>query len=190
MVWRGCANFGRNWGPPGGFRAAWWPEGTVRLTRVCRKWSGDRGLAQSSRWETRRTMVGTVTFQILNEWGFLFLLLCCLACGIFIPWPAVAPGAMAMKAPSPNRWTSREFPSKNWTSLSMCADGVLETPCQLSFPSWPSCKQEGAAHSWGYWWSNSWVTSKELLIGISLARKSEGCTLSARSPNPMEEKQV
>ena len=76
MVWRGCANFGRNWGPPGGFRAAWWPEGTVRLTRVCRKWSGDRGLAQSSRWETRRTMVGTVTFQILNEWDFFFFCCC------------------------------------------------------------------------------------------------------------------
>ena len=48
-VWRGCTNCGRNRGPPGCFRAVWSPEGTVRLTGVCREWSGDNGLAQSSR---------------------------------------------------------------------------------------------------------------------------------------------
>jgi len=62
--------------PRGCFRAVWSPEGTVRLMGVCREWSGDSGLAQSSRWETRRTMVGTVTFQTLNKWDFFFFWCC------------------------------------------------------------------------------------------------------------------
>ena len=31
------------------------------------------------------------------------------ACGIFVPQPGIKPGPMAVKAPSPNHWTAREF---------------------------------------------------------------------------------
>ena len=32
------------------------------------------------------------------------------ACGILIPQPGIEPGPLAMKAPSPDHWTAREFP--------------------------------------------------------------------------------
>ena len=32
------------------------------------------------------------------------------ACGILVPQPAAEPGAMTVKAPSPNHWITREFP--------------------------------------------------------------------------------
>ena len=33
-----------------------------------------------------------------------------MACGIFVPRPVIEHRAMAVKAPSPNHWTTREFP--------------------------------------------------------------------------------
>ena len=30
--------------------------------------------------------------------------------GILVPGPGIEPGPMAVKVPSPNRWTAREFP--------------------------------------------------------------------------------
>ena len=36
-----------------------------------------------------------------------------MACGILVPWPGIEPGATAVKAPSPNHWTTREFPEQN-----------------------------------------------------------------------------
>ena len=33
-----------------------------------------------------------------------------MACGILVPQPGTEPGALAVKAPSPNHWTAREFP--------------------------------------------------------------------------------
>ena len=35
-----------------------------------------------------------------------------MACGILVPHPGIEPGPLAVKAPSPNNWTTREFPSK------------------------------------------------------------------------------
>ena len=32
------------------------------------------------------------------------------ACGILVPRPGIEPGPIALKAPSPNHWTAREFP--------------------------------------------------------------------------------
>ena len=32
------------------------------------------------------------------------------ACGILVPRPGIEPGAMAVKAPNPNHWTTREVP--------------------------------------------------------------------------------
>ena len=32
------------------------------------------------------------------------------ACGILVPWPGTEPGPSAVKAPSPDHWTAREFP--------------------------------------------------------------------------------
>ena len=31
------------------------------------------------------------------------------ACGILVLWPGIEPGASAVRAPSPNHWTTREF---------------------------------------------------------------------------------
>ena len=33
--------------------------------------------------------------------------------GILIPWPGIEPGPSAVKVPSPNHWTAREFPPKD-----------------------------------------------------------------------------
>ena len=33
-----------------------------------------------------------------------------MACGILVPRPGVEPKTSAVKAPSPNHWTAREFP--------------------------------------------------------------------------------
>ena len=30
---------------------------------------------------------------------------------ILVPWPGIEPGPSAVKAPSPNHWTAREFPN-------------------------------------------------------------------------------
>ena len=48
--------------------------------------------------------------------------LCHAACGIFVPQPGVKPRPSAVKAQSPNHWTTREFPSFflkkiQWASL-------------------------------------------------------------------------
>ena len=34
------------------------------------------------------------------------------ACGILVPQPGIEPGPSAVKAPSPNHWTAREFPPR------------------------------------------------------------------------------
>ena len=41
---------------------------------------------------------------------FFFFQLPCEACRILVPWPGIEPRPMAVKAPSPNHWISREFP--------------------------------------------------------------------------------
>ena len=41
---------------------------------------------------------------------FFFFWLCCAACRILVPWPGVEPRPTAVKALSPNHWTTRELP--------------------------------------------------------------------------------
>ena len=41
---------------------------------------------------------------------FFFFQLPWEACRILVPWPGIEPRPMAVKAPSPNHWISREFP--------------------------------------------------------------------------------
>ena len=52
--------------------------------------------------------------MLLRVRAFIYLLIylfsCCTACGILVPWPGIEPGAPAVKVPSPNHWTAREFP--------------------------------------------------------------------------------
>ena len=45
----------------------------------------------------------------LNKILFLNFLLVT-ACRIFIPWPGIEPTPLAVRALSPNQWTTREFP--------------------------------------------------------------------------------
>ena len=40
-----------------------------------------------------------------------FFWLCCAACGILVLRPGNKPGPLAVKVPSPNHWTTREFPA-------------------------------------------------------------------------------
>ena len=41
-----------------------------------------------------------------------FFLPCCTACRILVLWPGIEPRPSAVKAWSPNYWTTREFPYK------------------------------------------------------------------------------
>ena len=50
-------------------------------------------------------------FLIYDKIGFLFFVFFgCGACGILVPQPGIKPGPSAVKAQSPNHWTTREFP--------------------------------------------------------------------------------
>ena len=51
-----------------------------------------------------------------------FFWLSCSACEILVPWPGTELAPLAVKAPSPNHWTTREFP-----------DGLTCKKCQDSF---------------------------------------------------------
>ena len=43
-----------------------------------------------------------------------FVVLLCMACGILVPLPGIAPGPPGVKAQSPNHWTTREVPRKDF----------------------------------------------------------------------------
>ena len=38
----------------------------------------------------------------------------CTACGILAPQPGIEPGPLAVRARSPNHWTTREFPDSGY----------------------------------------------------------------------------
>ena len=72
----------------------------------------------TSIWDTRST--NTVTAHCQQQLGqthgnilrFCFVLcfwLCCAACGILVPRPGIEPAPSAVKARSPDHWTTREF---------------------------------------------------------------------------------
>ena len=49
-----------------------------------------------------------------GEFCFVFVFLpCCMACGILVPQPGIEPGPTAVKAPSPNHWTTRDLPGEH-----------------------------------------------------------------------------
>ena len=49
------------------------------------------------------------------------------ACGILVPWPGIKPGPPAVKARSPNHWTTREVPT--YLTLRPCSNmAFLEKP--------------------------------------------------------------
>ena len=59
-----------------------------------------------------RHMVYKVTIGwvcLLRSVLFIYLFIGCTACGILVPRPGIEPGPLAVKAPNPNRWTTREF---------------------------------------------------------------------------------
>ena len=51
--------------------------------------------------------------QSFHPFFFFFFFCCSLWClvGILVPWPGIEPATSAVRAWSPNHWTSREFPS-------------------------------------------------------------------------------
>ena len=57
-------------------------------------------------------------FVCLSVWS------CHVACGILVPWPWIEPGSLTVKAPSPNHWTTREFPQVLFVS----GDTKIQSP--------------------------------------------------------------
>ena len=54
---------------------------------------------------------------LLMVMGFLFLAHC-MACRILVPRPGIEPGPSAVKVPSLNHWTAREFPVSFFLNVS------------------------------------------------------------------------
>ena len=82
-----------------------------------RKWFGQ---AHTSPWEkwtswvpvtTRIWVSGQVMDSIPHRLGLPFFWLHCVACRILIPQSGIEAQPSAVKAQSPNHWTTREFPS-------------------------------------------------------------------------------
>ena len=78
---------------------------TVGSLEIHRHW---KNRTQNSSKSDRKV----VEFWILFIFFFFFFFfgLCCLACGILVPRPGIEPGPSAVRAQSPNDWTTREFP--------------------------------------------------------------------------------
>ena len=76
---------------------------------VCNK---PRQRVQSSRWTPSKLCFAPI-YTIFFFFFFLSFFLVGahhVACGILVPWPGMETGSSAVKAQSPNHWTSREFP--------------------------------------------------------------------------------
>ena len=52
-------------------------------------------------------MIKEINFFVLFFWPSH------MACGILVPRPGIEPGLSAVKARSPNHWTTREFPKRD-----------------------------------------------------------------------------
>ena len=67
----------------------------------------------------RKETVSSKTWdQREREVSYLFIWLHCVACGILVPQPGIEPRAMAVKALTPNHWTTREFPERSFNGSS------------------------------------------------------------------------
>ena len=53
-----------------------------------------------------------------------------MACGILVPQPGIEPGPSAVKAPSPNHWSAREFP----VIYFMCSSVYMSFPISQFVP--------------------------------------------------------
>ena len=60
------------------------------------------------------------------------------ACGILVPQPGIEPGPLAVKAQSPNHWTSKEFPGPTPLSLPLQATHHMATAMGMTFPKIPA----------------------------------------------------
>ena len=58
-------------------------------------------------------------FCFVLFYSVLFVWPHCAACGILVPQPGIKPGPLAVRATSPNHWTTRELPQQSipdWTN--------------------------------------------------------------------------
>ena len=68
-------------------------------------------LLPESAWYHLQTWIfHSAPFPWDNFFSFFFFWSHCAACGNLVPWPGIEPGPRAVKAQSPNHWTTREFP--------------------------------------------------------------------------------
>ena len=68
---------------------------------------------------------------------FFFFLPCWAACGILIPQPGIKPRPLAVRAQSPNYWTTREFPGVGFYFL-VTAEHLVRAECWKSEALWRS----------------------------------------------------
>ena len=88
----------------------WYPLGLTGLFSLLSRW------LQFYRWEWQANGTLVIVSEVSRNGGrcdidsHLFILgLCCVACGIIVPLPGTEPMPSAVKAQSPNHWTTREF---------------------------------------------------------------------------------
>ena len=80
-----------------------------------------------------------------------FVLFYCTACWILVPHPEIEPGTTAVKAPSPNHWTAKEFPIED----------LLDTLSQI-------------------WFSLLWMKKLTSLVSIAESVEPEDFSFSPR----------
>ena len=54
-------------------------------------------------------------------------------CGILVPQPGIEPWATTVKAPSPNHWTTREFPPFSFDDVFLCCAEAFSFDVVSSF---------------------------------------------------------
>ena len=88
----------------------WFPLGLTGLFSLLSRW------LQFYRWELEVNGTPVIVSEVSRNgrrWDIdshLFILgLCCVACGVIVPLPGTEPVPSAVKAQSPNHWTTWEF---------------------------------------------------------------------------------
>ena len=105
--------------PPEGRREAWNPPVRALRGSQPRRRFGFRVLASRTK--------GEYTVVV---WP------CHTACGIVVSRPGIEPGAPAVRTPSPNHWTTREF-----LTLVLFKASLSVVLCHSSCRQWSSCKE-------------------------------------------------
>ena len=78
---------------------------------------------------------------------FFFFLPCWAACGILIPQPGIKPRPLAVRAQSPNYWTTREFPGVGFYFL-VTAEHLVRAECWKSEALWRSRQGKPSPQPW------------------------------------------